>query len=346
MKPSRIRVFDGLRITTEHVNHLQSALSSGIEDLRVIAGWGIVRGLDVSVDETATVTVAPGMAFDRQGNRIVCDDPLTARVSFKAEDETQYVCLKYEQVENGKVEGQSTLIFDGCSIALQPALPGPRDPYLAIARVVNDPAGVKVALLASEALERSESAGQTKAPALQVQQGIERIRGNLLEIPFSGEPDELERQEIPLEFSPASLTSKALLSATVTLLPESSAEGPAEPPQTEFHFECHADGETTFGESDVIQFSISSSAFPDVSESDLARLFLDLPVSSGLDSLRAAYLALRLARSDAGTIELTCVLGWSAVPSDETVNAIRDRKPSVSWQALVGWKALGVSATT
>jgi hypothetical protein len=58
------------------------------------------------------------------------------------------------------------------------------------------------------------------------------------------------------------------------------------------------------------QFSISPSTFPDVSEEPLARLFFDLPAS--LDSLRAAYLALRIATSDTGNtndIEIKCVLG-------------------------------------
>ena len=45
MQPAQIRVFDGLRLTTEHLNHLQAALRSGVQDLREILGLG-ARKLD------------------------------------------------------------------------------------------------------------------------------------------------------------------------------------------------------------------------------------------------------------------------------------------------------------
>src|SRR5262245_51174184 len=109
MKPNHIRVFDGLRITTGHVNHLQTAIRTSLEDLRNIIGAGVQRGLTVTASgDGDEITIQPGLAFDANGNRIVCDDPITIPVAFASDVTLQYVSVKYEQVEEGVVEGQPT----------------------------------------------------------------------------------------------------------------------------------------------------------------------------------------------------------------------------------------------
>src|SRR5438309_463555 len=71
MKAAAIRVFDGLRVTTEHMNHLQDALRASVEDLRSIAGLGTVQegfGVELSgrslkappPSQGASATVASG----------------------------------------------------------------------------------------------------------------------------------------------------------------------------------------------------------------------------------------------------------------------------------------------
>lgn len=137
MKPGLIQVFDGLRITTQHMNHLQGSFHSALQDIRQILGTGKVHsGFDVVKEGDKKITVMPGLAFDFQRNRIVCDEPKTVEVSIQDIDETQYVCVKYEQVEDGAVEGKPTLIWDSCSILMLKTLPDQKDNIIPIAALI------------------------------------------------------------------------------------------------------------------------------------------------------------------------------------------------------------------
>jgi hypothetical protein len=136
MRPGHIRVFDGLRITTEHVEHLQGALHSALQDLREIIGLGkVYHGFEVVAGNDQAITVQPGLAFDFDKNRIVCDEPKTLAVTFGPDAETQYVCIKYDQVEDGQVEGQFTLIWDNCAVVLRSTLPEPGENLIPIAQL-------------------------------------------------------------------------------------------------------------------------------------------------------------------------------------------------------------------
>jgi len=136
MKPRQIRVFDGLRITTEHLNHLQEALYSAVQDLRGIVGAGRVhQGFEVVVQDERTVAVSPGVAFDLHKNRIVSGEPIRLEVEFDSGAQTQYVCLKYQEMEDGAVEGQCTRIWDSCLALLQAELPPAESDLIPIATV-------------------------------------------------------------------------------------------------------------------------------------------------------------------------------------------------------------------
>ena len=347
MKPSRIRVFDGLRITTEHMNHLQTAFASGIEDLREIAGLGKVqRGLTVTASG-GQVTVNPGLAFDPQRNRVVCDEPKSAPVTFETGVDTMYVCLKYEAVEDGKVEGQATLLFDSCAVVVQAGLPEAKDNLVAVAKLSNSADGIKVEPLGNTPAPAGQSAAPGKS-SFGVSQGITRLKGSLLEIAPSSTSGALAEEVMPIPFAPLSVTSRSLFTATVTVLNPPAAPGPdgqpTQPADSQFRFECRADGESTLDDTGIAQFSISTSSSADVSEKELARLFLEVPEASGAEALRSAYLALRLQRGSDGHLRIVCTLEWPSVPSDESVKAMQSFKPSLSWQALFAWKALGGSA--
>ncbi len=137
MRPRQIRVFDGLRITTEHMDHLQGSFHSALQDIREILGLGkVYYGFKIIPRDAHTITVQPGLAFDFQGNRIVCDEPKDVEVVFKPEEDSQYVCIKYDQVEGGQVEGQFTLIWDNCSVLLRATLPESRENLIPIAKLI------------------------------------------------------------------------------------------------------------------------------------------------------------------------------------------------------------------
>lgn len=140
MKPKHIHVFDGLRITTEHIEHLQGGYYSAVEDFREILGLGSVHyGFEVQKAGDRAVTIQPGLAFDRQKNRIVCDEPKTLEVEFHPNDDSKYVCVEYKQIQDGEVEGRFTLIWDSCSVTLRGATPGPEDSLIPLAKLVKRP---------------------------------------------------------------------------------------------------------------------------------------------------------------------------------------------------------------
>ena len=135
MRPGHLNVFDGLRMTTEHMNYLQGSIHSAVQDLRGILGLGMVhQGLEVAV-EGSGVTIQPGLAFDHQGNRIVLDAPATVELNFAAGETRKYVCVKYDQIEDGEVEGRFTLVWDSCGVVLLPELPAAEDNIVPLARV-------------------------------------------------------------------------------------------------------------------------------------------------------------------------------------------------------------------
>lgn len=175
MRPGHLNVFDGLRITTEHMNYLQGSFHSAVQDLRGILGLGIVhRGLAVAVEDNS-VTVEPGLAFDHQGNRIVLDQPVTVELNFAAGENTKYVCVKYDQIEDGEVEGRFTLVWDSCGVVLTDALPESADNLVPIARV--DLAGSQPSVRSL-----SETPSPNRSAGTAVRQGIARLSNTQPEV--------------------------------------------------------------------------------------------------------------------------------------------------------------------
>jgi hypothetical protein len=169
MRPGHIKVFDGLRVTTEHMDHLQGAMHSALQEIREILGLGRVYfGFEVKVVDERSITIMPGLAFDRQGNRLACDEPKTLPLTFEPGEEAKFVCLKYDQVEDGQVEGHFTIIWDNCSIILRSEVPELKENLLPIAKVIKSSvAGERlkvVSLITPEANESpAEIPGQTSA---------------------------------------------------------------------------------------------------------------------------------------------------------------------------------------
>ncbi len=160
MRPAQLLVFDGLRITTDHVNHLQGTVTSGLEDFRRILGLGKAQaGLGVSVKDDGSVTVQPGVAFDYQGNRLSCDDPLNLKVVIRDRDDSKFICLKYERIEDSPVEGHPTMIWDSCSGQVRDALPDASENLVTIARITkNDNGKLSVQPPVDEPAEPAEPA--------------------------------------------------------------------------------------------------------------------------------------------------------------------------------------------
>jgi hypothetical protein len=137
MQPAFIRVFDGLRVTTEHLDHFQGSLHSAMTDVRRILGTARVhRGFAVTRGDGNTVVVQPGLAFDVASNRIVSDDPITLDVPPFTGSGALFVCIAYAQVEGGVVDGKATLVFDSCLADIRRAAPSVVENALVIAKLV------------------------------------------------------------------------------------------------------------------------------------------------------------------------------------------------------------------
>lgn len=305
MIPNQIRVFDGLRITTEHVEHLQAGIATAVQDLRALAGLACVhRGFEVTATSDAAVEVGPGLAFDAVGNRIVSDEPRVIAIAWQPGESELWVCIGYEQVLGGEVEQHPTLVFDSGAISLEDALPAPDSGLLPIAR------------LARESLDtngfRVETSQATQPDPAPVVLGVAYLE------PSEADPATAEVM-LPLDFIPASLSADAHLTFAA------AAGGDGAPG---WHGVTTARGEATCSPSgDVTQQSLSDTTlFTDGTEG------AERVVAVRDDALAAVRadrvdLAITIVGTEAGRLALRCG------PSG------RDAA-SPSWHATVAWKAL------
>jgi hypothetical protein len=205
MRPGHIRVFDGLRITTEHMDHFQSSLHSAIQDLREIIGLGLVcYGFDVAADGSNQIIVKPGLAFDFQRNRIVNDEPKSIAVTFEGEEKEKYVCVQYDQIQDGEVEGQFTLIWDSCSISLLSELPTPEQNVVVLAALIKTEAGFDV-VSTSEAESDQVFLAPTEQPPIETTSPPEpNVTVEAASIPVETEPIGSKDNQESASLEPAS----------------------------------------------------------------------------------------------------------------------------------------------
>ena len=136
MQPGYLLVFDGLRVSTEHLEHFQDSLHSALGDLRRIAGVGRVhRGFTVTAADggRSEVIVQPGLAFDNDGRRLVSDETISLSVPPLAGSSRAFVCASYLTVEQGIVDGRPTLGFDSATVELRTAPPALGENVLVLA---------------------------------------------------------------------------------------------------------------------------------------------------------------------------------------------------------------------
>ncbi len=175
MIPARIQVFDGLRVTTEHILHFQESLQSAIEEVRAVLGLGRVHvGFEVVARGADGVSVGPGIAFDAAGGRIVHEEveQVTLDTTVLATGDA-ILYTRREVIERGQIEGHATLLWDDCSFHLRATPPDPGEGLVPLARVRSDDAGLVVEPLipAQAGLETAPAApvvaaAPERAPAL------------------------------------------------------------------------------------------------------------------------------------------------------------------------------------
>jgi hypothetical protein len=298
MKPGHIKVFDGLRITTEHMNHLQGSFHSALQDIRQIMGTGKVHsGFEVLAKDRRTITVQPGIAFDSRKNRVVCEEPRSLTVEWgeqgQGNPDEKYVCIEYEQVEDGIIEGEPTLIWDSCGVMVRPGMPAPEENVIAVARITRNKENgtIDVFRLPSESGEQEEGPEENDEGAdgshqwgLRIRQGVECLPGEpesekeidletlileplkkKLNSPGNTSAGELlftlAEKEVALDSPICSLNCHTIINVDVHTGDsgsEDSREDNIEPPM---RFQAAAQGEVTVTGDRVSQFGISTSRF-------------------------------------------------------------------------------------
>jgi hypothetical protein len=299
MRPGQIRVFDGLRVTTEHVDHFQASLHSAIQDIREILGLGVVyAGLEVVATGSDIVTVQPGIAFDRQKNRIVCDEAQQLKVAFAPKQDALYVCAKYDQIEGGETEGRKTLIWDSCSVSLRSDRPDPKENVLPLAMVTRSDSGSLAVTDLTAPVVAGTAAPEPRADAgpqpadWTVRQGVLRLPENagaapasvssLLSSAAAGAPPPgtggvpwvpLAAVELPADLAWSGATCYATVSATLNLpaapaAPAADAGTPggaepgtaasAAPVRVDATFRASSTGEATIVDGRIAQFAVTT----------------------------------------------------------------------------------------
>jgi hypothetical protein len=248
MRPASIRVFDGLRITTDHLEHLQGSFQSALRELRLVAGPGRVdHGFEVEVIDDGRLRVLPGVAFDAAGNRIACDEPTDLEVApATGAPGERYVCLRHRQVEDGVVEGRATMVWDGCSVELADAWPEPDSGLLPIAALARPELGTGVQVRPVAAGRWPGRDDAAAAPGwLRLGQGVVRLDGGVddplasaafweeLAQPTGADGDQqvtrtLAEQDVATELACcASVSVAAILTATIRYRATVPVEAPA-----------------------------------------------------------------------------------------------------------------------
>jgi hypothetical protein len=361
MQPGQIRVFDGLRITTEHIEHFQESLQSALREVRGAVGIGRVRGLEVARGDGDVVTVAPGVGFSPPGGRIVCDEAMSAPVAFEPDADRLYVAVRYAQVEAGVVEDHPTLIWDTGAVVLVPALPGPDEDVVVLAKVVRRPEGGFDVVRLPEPEPAPPSmpaagAGESR-PRLRVRQDVVEITGEpegrkLREIlanssgaASSGGPVRiaLRSVEMPLDFAPSSLGLDSIVTVRI---------GGAE---TSAGFVCEATarGEATAVEAAFAQSALTTVTGPGGTASSIARgacaLVAPHDVRGGESDALAQLVAplrvrLEVTPGASSGFVIGCWLEWQGGVSEADSKRLEAAGAVLRWSASLAWKALGESA--
>jgi hypothetical protein len=359
--PNQIRVFDGLRITTEHVEHLQAGFATAVQDLRTIAGLNRVhRGFEVVASGDDSIEVRPGLAFDSAGNRIVSDQPQVLAVEWAPEEAQMYVCISYEQVLTGEIEQHPTLVFDSGAISIEGEPPAEGSGGIILARLVRTPENesgfrIEPAPRPPDVPTPEEPVAAAEAPSvlpLRVVLGLAHLAPSpdapsLIQL-LSSLRDEavVTLAEVPLrlDFEPLGLSCDTHLAIELTFLNE--AEGSEAAAVQVRSAVANARGEASFSErGEVAQQSVSDiqtyagdelagRRAISVSDAALAVIQVEAPGPAGVE------VQITIFREESGSPAVRCSLAGKGATTQDLIEILTTAEASLSWQATVAWRAL------
>ena len=94
----RVRYFSGQLLTPSDLEQEQAyLLAKARRHSRLLHGWGVVTGLDVSIaTDPHQVVVSPGLALDPCGREVVVPEGVTVHLSSTAKG---FVAVRYDETE-------------------------------------------------------------------------------------------------------------------------------------------------------------------------------------------------------------------------------------------------------
>lgn len=136
----RVEFLDGMRISREHLEHLQAYLHLAILQMRETVGEGkVAHGLKAEADG-GNLKVSPGLAFDGFGRPLALDDARTLPVDITAAP-VLYAVLVHDLRYDAFFKGFPTVIRDFVKLELRPVAPPYADGAVRFAELRPAPAG-------------------------------------------------------------------------------------------------------------------------------------------------------------------------------------------------------------
>ena len=121
----RAQFVDGLRVTAQHLNHLQDAALGAVRDVRELLGFGRIGvGLRL-VSEGGKVTLTPGLAFSLGGDRLRLDEAAVLALPEGPGPFSVRLRAASRDLEAARVGSTPTIIFGDTVVEV---LAGPVDP--------------------------------------------------------------------------------------------------------------------------------------------------------------------------------------------------------------------------
>jgi collagen triple helix repeat protein len=113
MSEQRTEFFDGLRVTAQHLNHLETTVQQAVKDLRRVVGYGqIGAGLRLVVaDDGHSVTLSPGLALTPDGRRLSLDEGAALTIPDGAGPFTVALRAATHEDPTAVVDGKPTIVF-------------------------------------------------------------------------------------------------------------------------------------------------------------------------------------------------------------------------------------------
>ncbi len=142
---ARTQFIDGLRVTADHLQHLQDRLRESVLDVRNAFGLSrIAWGLRVTPNGNA-VDVAPGVAFARSGVRLAVDSPLSLTVPESGDPHVVILRAVHGDREELRLNGLPTLVTLETHAEVGPPPAASDSDALVIGTVTNSAGSLSVA---------------------------------------------------------------------------------------------------------------------------------------------------------------------------------------------------------